>query len=80
MEEKVSTESQKSSEMGMFRKGSILILLLVLLIASLGFYTSMNSAINTIFDFRYVDMIKSIFNLIVIGAVLYIIKIFVLNK
>lgn len=80
MEEKVSTESQKSSETGMFRKGSILILLLVLLIASLGFYFSMNSAINVIFDFRYVDMIKSIFNLIVIGAVLYIIKIFVLNK
>ncbi len=64
----------------LFKTGLILIMLLILLIASFGFYQRMHSAIYDLFDYRYTNLIGSIFNLVIIAAILYIVREFYIKK
>lgn len=64
----------------LFKTGQILILLLILLVASIGFYQGMHSAIYDLFDYRYTNLIGSIFDLAIIVAILYIVREFYIRK
>ena len=64
----------------LFKTGLILIMLLILLIASVGFYQGMHEAIYDLFDYRYTNLIGSIFNLAIIVAILYIVREFYIKK
>ena len=81
MEEGESIQpSDKEIALKIFKVGGTIILLLILLMASFGFYFSMQSAIYDIFDNPYVELMRSIFNLLLIVAILYIIKMFIMRK
>lgn len=73
-------KKDKTDNIRLFKTGSILILLLLLLFASFSFYFGMHSAIDIIFEFRYNNLIGSIFDLAVIVAILYIVKEFFIKK
>jgi uncharacterized membrane protein YqhA len=64
----------------LFKTGLILIMLLILLVASFGFYQGMHSAIHDLFDYRYTNLIGSIFDLAIIAAILYIVREFYIKK
>jgi hypothetical protein len=64
----------------LFRTGLILIMLLILLVASFGFYRGMHDAIYDLFDYRYTNLIGSIFNLAIIAAILYVVREFYIKK
>lgn len=64
----------------LFKTGQILILLLILLVASIGFYQGMHSAIYDLFDYRYTKLIGAIFDLAIIVAILYIVRVFYIKK
>ena len=64
----------------LFRTGLILIILLILLVASFGFYQGMHEAIYDLFDYRYTNLIGSIFDLAIIAAILYIVREFYIKK
>jgi hypothetical protein len=72
--------TDKETVIKAFKVGGTIILLLLLLMASFGFYFSMQSAIGDIFDNPYVELMRSIFNLCLIVAILYIIKVFIIRK
>ena len=81
MDEKESKEtSDRVAGIVLFRKGSMIILLLLLLASSFGFYFSMQNAISALFDYRYTELINSVFNLVVVAAILYIVREFFLKK
>lgn len=84
MDEKESKEPNKNKDgatgITLFRTGSMIILLLLLLASSFGFYFSMQSAISALFEYRYTELIRSVFNLIVVAAILYIVREFFLKK
>jgi uncharacterized membrane protein YqhA len=62
------------------KTGLILIMLLILLVASIGFYQGMHKAIYDLFDYRYTHLIGSIFDLAIIAAILYIVREFYIKK
>jgi uncharacterized membrane protein YqhA len=62
------------------KTGLILIMLLILLVASIGFYQGMHKAIYDLFDYRYTKLIGSIFDLAIIAAILYIVREFYIKK
>lgn len=64
----------------LFKTGLILIMLLILLVASFGFYQGMHDAIYDLFDYRYTNLIGSIFDLAIIAAILYIVREFYIKK
>ncbi|MCK4938292.1 MAG: hypothetical protein KAR85_06780 [Methanosarcinales archaeon] len=81
MDEKESkVTSDKVAGIALFRQGSMIILLLLLLASSFGFYFSMQNAISALFEYRYTELIRSVFNLIVVVVILYIVKELFLKK
>lgn len=80
MDEGETKKKDRIDNIRLFKTGSILILLLLLLLASFSFYFGMHSAINILFNYRYSNLIGSIFDLAVIVAVLYIVREFFLKK
>ena len=81
MDEKESkVTSDKVAGIALFRQGSMIILLLLLLASSFGFYFSMQNAISALFEYRYTELIRSVFNLIVVAVILYIVREFFLKK
>jgi hypothetical protein len=64
----------------LFKTGLILIMLLILLVASIGFYQGMHEAIYDLFDYRYTKLIGSIFDLAIIVAILFIVREFYIKK
>lgn len=64
----------------LFKTGLILIMLLILLVASIGFYQGMHEAIYDLFDYRYTKLIGSIFDLAIIAAILYVVREFYIKK
>jgi hypothetical protein len=81
MDEKESKEtSDRAGGIALFKTGAMIILLLLLLASSFGFYFSMQNAISALFDYRYTELIRSVFNLVVLAATLYIVREFFLKK
>lgn len=64
----------------LFKTGLILIMLLILLVASFGFYRGMHEAIYDLFDYRYTNLIGSIFDLAIIAAILYVVREFYIKR
>ncbi|MDF1557997.1 MAG: hypothetical protein P1P80_07460 [ANME-2 cluster archaeon] len=63
-----------------FKTGLIIILLLIMLVASFGFYQGMHSAIYDLFENRFTNLIGSFFDLVIIIAILYIVREFYIKK
>jgi len=72
--------SNKETTTRIVRVGGTIILMLLLLVSSFGFYFSMQSAICDLAEYRYQELIRSIFNLVVIVVVLLILKKFFYDK
>jgi hypothetical protein len=81
MEENETVKKKgQTDNIRLFKTGLILIMLLILLVASFGFYQGMHSAISDLFDYRYTNLIGSIFDLAIIAAILYIVREFYIKK
>ena len=81
MEENETVKKKgQTDSVGLFRTGMIIIMLLILLVASFGFYQGMHNAIYDLFDYRYTNFIGSIFDLAIIAAILYIVREFYIKK
>jgi hypothetical protein len=78
-DEAVKKKGHKDN-VSLLKTGQILILLLILLVASFGFYQGMHNAIYDLFDYRYTNLIGSIFDLAIIVAILYIVREFYIRK
>ena len=72
--------SNKETTIRIVKVGGTIILMLLLLASSFGFYFSMQSAICDLAEYRYHELIRSIFNLVVIAVVILIIKKFIYDK
>lgn len=81
MEDNVPNKlSNKETTTRIVRVGGTIILMLLLLASSFGFYFSMQSAICDLVVYEYQDLIRSFFNLVVIAVVLLILKKFFYDK
>ncbi|VVB86598.1 Uncharacterised protein [uncultured archaeon] len=71
---------QKSVEENSFKKliniAVVIMLVALIFIALFTFFFSMQDAISTLFDYRYVALVKSIFSLVIIGIGVYLVKMF----
>ena len=72
--------SNKETTTKIVRVGGTIILMLLLLASSFGFYISMQSAICDLVEYRFQDLIRSIFNLVVIAVVLILLNKFFYDK
>jgi hypothetical protein len=54
----------------------VIMLVGLIFIALYTFFFNMQDAISTLFDYRYVSLVKSIFSLVVIGVGVYLVKMF----
>ncbi len=81
MEENETVKKKgQTDNVRLFKTGLIIIMLLILLVASIGFYRGMHEAIYDLFDYRYTNLIGSIFDLAIIAAILYIVREFYIKK
>ncbi len=73
-------DEQKSVEENSFKKlvniAVVIMLVALIFIALFTFFFSMQDAISSLFDYRYVALVKSIFSLIIIGIGVYLVKMF----
>lgn len=75
-----NTEKKKTTPEEYFRWSVFVIAMLLLSIAAMQFYFSMEDLINTWFERQYVPLFKSVYNLVIIVLSVYIIKLFVFRK
>jgi threonine/homoserine/homoserine lactone efflux protein len=72
-------DEQKSVE-NSFKKlvniAIVIMLVALIFIALFTFFFSMQDAISSLFDYRYVALVKSIFSLVIIGIGVYLVKMF----
>lgn len=80
MDEMRADEVQKSAEEDSFKKlvniAVVIMLIALIFIALFTFFFSMQGAISALFDYRYVELVKAIFSLVVIGVGVYLVKMF----
>ena len=73
-------DEQKSIEENSFKKlvniAVVIMLVALIFIALFTFFFSMQDAISSLFDYRYVALVKSIFSLVIIGIGVYLVKMF----
>ncbi len=73
-------DEQKSVEENSFKKlvniAVVIMLVALIFIALFTFFFSMQDAISSLFDYRYVALVKSIFSLVIIGIGVYLVKMF----
>ncbi len=71
----------KTSDMGEnFKKGIFLIAMLLLLIATFQLYFSIESIINTWFEYQYIPIFRAVYNFIVLIVSLYIIRLYIVKR
>ena len=58
----------------------VIMLVALIFIAMFTFYFSMLSAISVLFDYRYVELIRAIFSLVIIGIGIYLVKMFLSGR
>lgn len=75
-----NTEKKKTTPEEYFRWSVFGITMLLLFIAAVQFYFSMEDVISTWFERQYVSIFKSVYNLVIIVLCVYIIKLFVFRK
>ncbi len=73
-------DEQKSVEENSFKKlvniAVVIMLVALIFIALFTFFFNMQDAISSLFDYRYVALVKSIFSLVIIGIGVYLVKMF----
>ncbi len=73
-------DEQKSVEENSLKKlvniAVVIMLVALIFIALFTFFFSMQDAISSLFDYRYVALVKSIFSLVIIGIGIYLVKMF----
>lgn len=78
---KVNTKEKKDATVEDYFKGGLFVLLgIIIAIAALQFYFTVDSIIYTWFKHEYVPIIKALYNLTVIVVSLYILKNYVLTQ
>ncbi|TGC08939.1 hypothetical protein [Methanolobus halotolerans] len=75
-----NTDQKKTSPEEYFRWAVFGITMLLLFIAAIQFYFSMQEVIGTWLEWQYVPLFKSMYNLVVIVVCVFIIKLFVFRK
>ena len=75
-----TTEMKKKTPEEYFRWAVFGITTLLLLIATIQLYFSMDDAIHTWFEWQYVSLFRSVYNLVIIVLCVYIIRLFVFRK
>lgn len=75
--EQKSEEKQDDKSFKKLINVAVIIMLVGLIfIALYTFFFNMQDAISTLFDYRYVALVRSIFSLVVIGVGVYLVKMF----
>ena len=73
-------DERKNVEENSFKKlvniAVVIMLVALIFIALFTFFFSMQDAISSLFDYRYVALVKSIFSLVIIGIGVYLVKMF----
>lgn len=73
-------EKKKSTPEEYFRWGVFGIAMLLLFIAAFQLYFSMQEVIHTWFEWQYVPLFKSVYNLVIIVLCVYIIRLYIFRK
>lgn len=82
-EQKASEEKpliEEKSLTGLINIAVVIMLVALIFIAMFTFYFSMLSAISVLFDYRYVELIRAIFSLVIIGIGIYLVKMFLSGR
>ncbi|HEY9246794.1 MAG TPA: hypothetical protein VIO11_08115, partial [Candidatus Methanoperedens sp.] len=58
------------------RYAVVAIFVLLILMAAFTFFFSMQSAIGTLFDYQYVELVRAVFSLAVLGIGIYIVRMY----
>jgi hypothetical protein len=75
------TEKEKISDMGQnFKKGILLIAMLLLLVTTFQLYFSIEQIIDTWFEYQYVPIFKAVYCFLILLVSLYIIKLYILKR
>jgi len=75
------TEAEKVSDLGEnFKKGVFLISMLLLLVATFQLYFSIESIIDTWFEYQYAMIFKAAYYLFVLLVSLYIIRLYIVKR
>ncbi len=81
LETKLETKGEKISDMREnFKKGTLLIAMLFLLIATFQLYFSIGQIIDTWFEPQYTPIFSAIYNFLVLLVSLYIIRLYILKR
>ena len=73
-------EKKKTTPEEYFRWSIFGIAMVLLFIASFQLYFSMQEVIRTWFEWQYVSLFKSVYNLLIIALCIYIIKLYIFRK
>ena len=78
---KSEIEKEKMSDMREnFKKGILLIAMLLLLVATFQLYFSIEQIIDTWFEYQYVPILKAVYFFFVLLVSLYIIRLYILKR
>jgi len=81
LETKLETKGEKISDMREnFKKGTLLIAMLFLLIATFQLYFSIGQIIDTWFEPQYAPIFSAVYNFLVLLVSLYIIRLYILKR
>lgn len=76
----INEEKKKTTPEEYFRWGVFGTTMLLLIIAAFQLYFSMQEVINTWFEWQYVSMFRSVYNLLIIVLCIYIIRLYIFRK
>jgi hypothetical protein len=75
------TEKGKMSNMREnFKKGVLLIAMLLLLVTTFQLYFSIEQVIDTWFEYQYVPIFKAVYSFLVLLVSLYVIRLYILKR
>jgi hypothetical protein len=76
----IDEEKKKATPEEYFRWGVFGITMLLLITAAFQLYFSMQETINTWFEWQYVSLFKSVYNLLIIVVCVYVIRLYIFRK
>ncbi len=75
------TEKEKMSDMREnFKKGVLIIAMLLVLVTTFQLYFSIEQIIDTWFEYQYVPIFKAVYSFLVLLVSLYIIRLYILKR
>jgi membrane-anchored glycerophosphoryl diester phosphodiesterase (GDPDase) len=73
-------KSEDNSVKKLINVAVIIMLVALIFIALFSFFFNMQEAISRLFDNRYVALMNAVFNIVVIGIAVYLVKMFLAKK